>query len=289
MLVTKQLMLHNIYFYLFAYHGSQWGPSTVWLPTFLNISYFVLNRIKKLVLSCKLWKMLKILHKIISACKFCPVFLYAVLLNNTFDMIGVRSVLFSAMGKYLENLSIKKLLWRHAEGFSEKTHKQLFIQIKMFITTNFSTEHCEQAFKPCLFSTTLIFECNDFTSKSNQQMKDKSHCHTFFFQLPSTPECSGLRQVALAQRLYVSICLPEASLYAIPQALRGVSVRQASGRTWTTLPVLLFLNNYCCWMRYWNKFPFLSFPSLFPSFLPYFLISFLSFPFLIPFHPVFFP
>ncbi len=117
MLVTKQLMLHNIYLYLFAYHGSQWGPSTVWLPTFLNISYFVLNRIKKLVLSCKLWTILKILHKIISACKFCPVFLYAVLLNNTFDMICVRSVLFSAMGKYLENLSIKKLLWRHAEGF----------------------------------------------------------------------------------------------------------------------------------------------------------------------------
>jgi len=45
----KQLMyptdFHSIFF---SYHGSQWGPSTVWLPTFFEISSFVFNRKKEI-------------------------------------------------------------------------------------------------------------------------------------------------------------------------------------------------------------------------------------------------
>ncbi len=194
-------------------------------------------------------------------------------------MICVRSVLFSAMGKYLENLSIKKLLWRHAEGFSEKTHKQLFIQIKMFITTNFSTEHCEQAFKPCLFSITLIFECNDFTSKSNQQMKDKSHCHTFFFSTALYPwvfwfetSCPRTKTVCLyLSSRSLSLCHPSGTQGCVCETGRLGGLE------------LLYL---CCFFSttiaagWGTETNFLSFPFL-PCFLPSFLTSsFLSFLFL---------
>ncbi len=36
------------------YYGSQCLPSTVWLPTFFNISYFVLNRKRKLMRFCQI-------------------------------------------------------------------------------------------------------------------------------------------------------------------------------------------------------------------------------------------
>jgi len=29
------------------YYGSQWGPTTVWLPTFFKMSDFLFNRTKK--------------------------------------------------------------------------------------------------------------------------------------------------------------------------------------------------------------------------------------------------
>jgi len=31
------------------YYGSQWGPLTVWFPTFFKLSYSVFNRIKKFI------------------------------------------------------------------------------------------------------------------------------------------------------------------------------------------------------------------------------------------------
>jgi len=39
MLITKQLHIMNK-----KYYGSQWGPKTVWLPTFFKTSYFVSDR-----------------------------------------------------------------------------------------------------------------------------------------------------------------------------------------------------------------------------------------------------
>ncbi len=119
------------------------GPSTVWLPTLLKISSFVLKRIKKLILIWNLrlskwWQNYENSAQNNFCMKILSIFFYmqfvfsdqcvtndnenAVLLNNSFslfDMISVRSVLFAVRwGKYLENLSIKKLLlWRHAEVF----------------------------------------------------------------------------------------------------------------------------------------------------------------------------
>ncbi len=38
------------------YYGSQWLPSTVWLPIFFRISYFAVNRRKKLI---QIWNNLR--------------------------------------------------------------------------------------------------------------------------------------------------------------------------------------------------------------------------------------
>jgi len=39
------------------YYGSQWGPSTVWLPTFFKISSFVFSRRKKFI---QVWNNLRV-------------------------------------------------------------------------------------------------------------------------------------------------------------------------------------------------------------------------------------
>ncbi len=48
MWVTKQLLVpSDFHIYIFFYYQSQWGPATVWLPTFFKISSFVFStRIK---------------------------------------------------------------------------------------------------------------------------------------------------------------------------------------------------------------------------------------------------
>ncbi len=48
LLVNKQLMVAIDYCMEKKYHGRQWLPSTVFLPTVLKISSFVFNRRKKL-------------------------------------------------------------------------------------------------------------------------------------------------------------------------------------------------------------------------------------------------
>ncbi len=46
MLVTKQLMVAIDFHGIFSILGSQWLPSTVWLPAFFKISSFALNNIR---------------------------------------------------------------------------------------------------------------------------------------------------------------------------------------------------------------------------------------------------
>jgi len=36
-------------YYFYSYYGSQWGPSTVWLPTFFKMYSFVFGRRKKFI------------------------------------------------------------------------------------------------------------------------------------------------------------------------------------------------------------------------------------------------
>jgi len=40
---------HWLSIFFFSYYGSQWGPSTVWLPIFFKISSFVFSRRKKFI------------------------------------------------------------------------------------------------------------------------------------------------------------------------------------------------------------------------------------------------
>ncbi len=147
----------------------------------------------------------------------------------------------------------------------------------MFITTNFSTEHCERAFKPCLFSITLIFECNDFTSKSNQQMKDKSHCHTFFFSIALYPwvfwfetSCPRTKTVCLyLSSRSLSLCHPSGTQGCVCETGVWEDLNYFTCAAFSQQ--LLLLDEVLKQI----SFPFLSFlvsflPSLLPHFFPFF-------------------
>ncbi len=44
MWVTKQLMVHSDFHSIFSYYQNQWGPATVWLPTFFKILFCVQHK-----------------------------------------------------------------------------------------------------------------------------------------------------------------------------------------------------------------------------------------------------
>jgi len=56
MSVTKQL-IHPIDFHSTFFPTSQWGTSTVWLPTFFKTSSFVFSRRKKFI---QFWNNLRV-------------------------------------------------------------------------------------------------------------------------------------------------------------------------------------------------------------------------------------